>query len=291
MDGFEKAIALLPERMRQPAAAYRGAGAEEIRLRAGRPPTMLLDGEERPFAEGAVTVPELQRLLELATGASLHAAAPALAEGYFSCAGLRIGVCGTAARGGGETLGFRAFSSAAIRIPAERRGVCDGLLEKLYREGFENTLILSPPGGGKTTALREMVRRLSDGGTRLGVLDERNELSATEGGRARFDLGAHSDVLVGVPKAEGAMMLLRGMNPQVLAMDEISSEADAEAAERICGCGAGLLATAHASGRRELRQRPVYRRLLERGIFRVLVTISGTGSGRRYAWERLCPCE
>lgn len=291
MDEFEKAVSLLPENLRRKAVLLRDKPAEEIRLRSSRRPTLLCDGREIPFADEPVTEREIQRLLEQATGASLHTAAPALAEGYLSYGGLRIGVCGTAVLHDGQLTGFRNISSAAIRIPRERRGICDGLLKQLYREGFENTLLISRPGGGKTTALRELIRRLSDGGTRFGVVDERNELSATEGARARFDLGAHSDVLVGVPKAEGAMMLLRGMNPQVLAMDEISSGRDVEAMGQICGCGAGILASAHASGRRELTERSVYRELLRQGIFKVLIVISGTGEARRYTAERLSTCE
>ena len=291
MDGFEKAIGLLPQRLRREAEAFRGEQVEEIRLRTGHRATLLYNGCEQPLTAEAVSEGELQKLLEQATGASLHSSVSALAEGYLSYRGLRVGVCGTAVRHGGQLSGFRNLSSAAIRIPRECRGICDGLLRQLYRDGFENTLLISRPGGGKTTALRELIRRLSDGGTRLGVVDERNELSATEGAKAQFDLGAHSDVLVGVPKAEGAMMLLRGMNPQVLAVDEISNARDVEAMAQLYGCGAGLLASAHASGWRELNQRPIYRELLRQGIFKILIVISGTGDKRRYVAERLQSCE
>lgn len=288
MDSLERAAALLPESMRRQAAERCGR-AEELRLRVGRRPTALIDGVEREFGGPEVTGDDLRAVLERATGASLHTAAQALAQGYLSCGGLRIGVCGVAAVQEGRITGFRAFSSLAIRIPRQCRGVCDALTDRLYAAGFESTLVISPPGGGKTTALREIVRRLSDAGTRVAVVDERNELSATENGRPRFDLGRDSDVLVGVGKAEGAMLLLRTMNPQVIAMDEISGKEDIDAAAQICGCAVGLLASAHASSAEELRMRPLYRMLLELGLFRNLVVISGTGDMRRYRTERIEP--
>ncbi len=289
MDGFDRALAVLPEELRRKAQGLRGTGVEEFRLRAGRTPSALRDGQERAFAAEPVTEGDLLRLLERATGASLHSAAPALAQGYLNYRGLRIGVCGAAVLNRGELTGFRSFSSAAIRIPRECRGVCDRLIQELYGAGFKNTLVISRPGGGKTTALRELIRRLSDGGLRISVADERNELAAADETGAGFDLGAHSDVLTGAPKAEGAMMLLRGMNPQVIAMDEITGDRDLEAAVQICGCGAGILASAHAADGDELKKRPLYRKLLELALFENLVVISGTGSLRRYRAERLLP--
>ncbi len=289
MDGFEKALTLLPEGLRRKTRAFQGLPVEEIRLRTGRPPTVLREGTETPFAREPVTGEDLQRLLEKATGASLHTAAAALAEGYLSYRGLRIGLCGEVMVQRGEWKGFRSFSSAAIRIPREVRGVCDGVIRQLFEGGFENTLLISGPGGGKTTALREMIRRLSDRGMRVAVVDERNELAASDGGEAQFDLGAHTDVLIGVPKAEGALMLLRAMNPQIIAVDEITRPEDTEAMAQAAGCGAGILASAHASGLDELQRRPLYRALLRRGIFTNLVVISGAGNARRYTAERLEP--
>ena len=287
MDGFEKAMYMLPENLRQKAAAFKGVGIEEIRLRIGRPPTVLSDGREHPFSAENVTERDILRLLERVTGASLHAAAAALAEGYMSYKGLRIGVCGSAVLHNGELSAFRAYSSAAIRIPRECRGICHDIIKELYESGYENTLIISRPGGGKTTALRELIRCLSDRGLRLSVVDERNELSASDGAYAQFDLGAHSDILTGAPKAKGIMMLLRSMNPQVIAVDEITRREDVEAIAQAIGCGTGILASAHASNSDELRKRPLYRELLNLGAFKYLIVISGTGSQRRYRAERL----
>ena len=187
----------------------------------------------------------------------------------------------------GQLAGFRDFSSLAIRLPRECRGICNGFIDRLTQSGLENTLIVSPPGLGKTTLLRELIRVLSDRGTRVAVLDERNELSASTGGKQHFDLGRCSDVLVGVPKGTGVGMLLRGMNPQVIAMDEISAGEDKQVIERIIGCGVSILASAHGRDRHDMLRRPMYRELFEMGAFSNVLTISRDGENRRYSLERL----
>ena len=93
--------------------------------------------------------------------------------------------------------------------------------------------------------------------------------------------------MTGAPKAEAAAMLIRAMTPQVLAMDEITTPADAEAARLAAGCGVKLLATAHAGSVRELAQRPVYRPLLSDGVFGAAVVIERHAGERRYRLEVL----
>jgi len=211
-----------------------------------------------------------------------------LKSGYVSYRGLRVGVCGTASLKNGELAGFKAYSSVAVRIPREHRGICNDIYKKLYNDGFKNTLIIAPPGGGKTTALRELIRLLSDSGLRCAVADERNELAASDMGQAQFDLGTHSDVLTGVNKAQAAIMLLRGMNPQIVAMDEITRREDAEAIRELYGCGVGLLASAHAVSPEDMRCRSLYRELLDGEIFARLLIISSRDGRRSYEVRCLC---
>lgn len=281
MDNFETALSLLPSRYLELCRrSFRGA--EEFRLRVGRRMFVVCGGREHALPGDPLSEGELLRCLEKATGASLHSAAPAMAGGYLPYMGLRIGLCGTAVQQGADFKGFRHFSSLSIRIPRECRGACDSLYHQLFAGGFVNTLLLSPPGGGKTTALRELIRLLSEAGTRLAVVDERGEIAACDGCAPGFDLGEHTDVLSGCTKPEGAMMLLRGMNPQVLAMDEITRPEDLAAVKEVCGCGVGLLATAHATDREDLSRRPIYRELLELGVFQRAAVIRQRDGKRFY---------
>ena len=285
MDALRRAAALLPGDYRQ-ALCPGELGVEEIRLRCGRAPTLLCDGRERPFSERLCRQEDLLLVLEKASGASLHTVEDELRGGYLSARGLRIGVCGRMLPG--ERRGFQSFSSLALRIPRECRGIGKELLPAVRENAAGGTLILSAPGGGKTTLLREMIRRLSDGGVRIGVVDERFELSAAGDASPGFDLGCRSDVLTGVSKAEGAMLLLRSLNPQLVAMDEITRREDLEAVIELAGCGVGILATAHAADPDRMRLRPLYRELLDTGIFQLAVCIEGQGSARRYRLRELC---
>ena len=286
MDGFERALELLPRGWRQAASRF-DETAEEIRLRNGRSPTLLLPEGEHPFFQASVTEETLLQILEKATGASVHTAAPALAEGYLSYRGIRIGVCGASIVRDQKLTGFRHVSSLAIRIPRECRGICKKELEEITSGRFENTLIIGCPGAGKTSVLREWIRRLSEMGFRMGVADERNELAALDGAEPQFDLGPCSDVMIGLSRVDAAAMLIRGMNPQILAMDELTRKADLEAVQQIFGCGVGILATAHGTEISELRKRRAYRVLLDQGVFSRCLLVERTKTGRRYALKSL----
>lgn len=142
-----------------------------------------------------------------------------------------------------------------------------------------NTLIVSPPGMGKTTLLRDIARQLSTDeagrpGMRVCVVDERSEIAGGYGER-RFDVGAKTDVLDGCPKAQGIVLALRSLSPQAILTDEVGRPEDAAALEDALNCGVGIVATAHGSGIRDILRRPVLRRMIGGGLFALYVVIGG----------------
>ncbi len=268
--------------------------AEELRLRCGQPLTVLLPEGERPLGRNKVTQRELEQLLELASRASLHTVLDQLRRGYLTVeGGHRVGLCGTALMREGEIHTLRQLSSGAVRIARQEIGAAEAVWDRLAGAGglLESTLILAPPGAGKTTLLRDLIRMASDGvhfaPQRVGVADERGEVAALWGGCPQLDVGQHTDVVEGCPKAQALMLLLRAMNPQLLAADEITAPEDIRALESAAGCGVSLLATAHGRDREDLVRRPLYRELLSVGIFRRLVLIQVQGGVRHYETEVL----
>lgn len=287
---YRQAAQVLPLSLRGAALALpedKQGRAEELRLRVGRPMTAVFPQGELPLGTNPVTGRDLEQLLELASRASVHTVADQLRRGYLTVeGGHRVGLCGTPVLRDGQIHGLGRLSSAAIRVARQVTGAAVPVeRELLERDGtLCSTLILAPPGAGKTTLLRDLIRIASQGEgmvpQRVAVADERGEVAALWNGVPQLDVGERTDVLEGCPKAQALMMLLRAMNPQVLAADEITAPEDVAALISAAGCGVKLLATAHGRDREDLCRRPLYRQLMEAGVFERLLLIR-TEKGRR----------
>lgn len=292
-DSFEQAGMFLPPRLRQAAGrlppVQRGR-AEEFRLRTGQFFSVTLSGDELiPDPTLIVDGDDIQAALSLATRDSSHTVLEKLRQGYITVeGGHRVGICGSAVVKNGSVELIKYISSLCVRISREVAGAAGGVVHKLTDGGvFGSTLIISPPGFGKTTLLRDIVRQLSYGSAsrqalRVAVADERGEIAGCYMGKPQLDVGPQTDVLDGAPKSDAVMLLLRVMNPQVLALDEITAAEDLAALRACVGCGVSVVATAHASCREDLNARALYRDLLPH--FKYLVTIVRDPS-RRYLVE------
>lgn len=289
---YMNASALLPGGLRESFEALTKsemAAAEEFRLRAGLLPSVLFPKGEKFLGTKPVTTKNLSDVLEIATESSLHAAKDSIKNGFVTGAGgHRIGICGTAIMMGGEMEGIRALSSLALRISKEIKNCGLAAADMLMAgRSFSSALIVSPPGGGKTTLLRDVLRILSNRGFRISLADERAEIAAMQGGLPRLDVGARTDVLSGCPRDEAVIQLLRTMNPEIIAMDEITAPRDAKALESAFYCGVGLLATAHAADIGELKRRTLYRELLHEGVFKTAIVIDRKNGERVCSFYRL----
>lgn len=294
---FEQAAGVLPLGLRQLVLSMPMAEqliVEEFRLRSGRTLSITMPDGEKVLSNSLVLSQEdLRTTLEIATQASIHTALEQVRHGFVTIkGGHRIGLCGTAVVKDERIYNLREISSLNIRIARQIAGIGEKIVRLLRTEAYmPSILILAPPGAGKTTLLRDMIRSLSIGvgGSvlRVGVADERGELGAVYQGVPQFDLGPHTDIMDGCSKADGLMMLLRGMNPQVMAVDEITAPEDVEALECAAGCGTTLLATAHGRGIEDLNRRPLYVRLMEKCIFQKVLVIHSINGQRRYHVEDL----
>lgn len=287
MDSLYSAIELFPPELAKSINALPTtvkAELEEIRIYRGLPISIKTGNSEWNLCpEHPITEKDIDYIILSATGGSYHSAAESIKHGYIPAkGGCRIGLCGEGAVRNGENATLRHISSLCVRIPKPAIGCADALIPDLCPGAFLNTLIISPPGMGKTTLLRELIRCLSTDGYHIALADERGEIASIYHGIPQFDLGPHTDVISNVTKCEAAIMLIRSMGPDILAMDEITATADMPAVLEAAGCGVGLLATVHGSDISSLKQKKMFRDLFSYDIFEKAVCIEKQQGRRRY---------
>lgn len=261
-------VSILPPRLRGIVKQEELPKLQEIRFRVGKPVCLMTDSGPR-WLDQTASGEDLSFVINAASRYSPWNAVTA-AKGFLTApGGHRIGICGDAVMTKGQLQGIRTPTSLCIRVAKEFPSIGQAV------DLRESVLIIGPPGSGKTTMLRDLIRRISrENRGNVSVVDERGEIFPYAAGRACFESGDGVDVLTGCPKEQGIGMVLRSMGPEWIAVDEITAAGDCNALIQAGWCGVKLLATAHASGIRDLKSREIYRPLVQMKLFHHVVVLN-----------------
>lgn len=247
----------------------------ELRLRLNSPPE-LVTIQGSIWLEQAITKDDLAFSINAASRYSPWAAASA-ARGFITApGGHRLGLCGSATVVEGNMSGISVPRSLCMRVARDFPGIAQNAAAI---QG--SILVIGKPGSGKTTLLRDLIRQKSDHGTgSVAVVDEREELFPYSQNQVFFSTGKKTDILSGCGKPQGIEMVLRNMGPEIIAVDEITAPEDCNALIHAGWCGVRLLATAHASSKEDLLNRPVYKPIVASGLFQTLLILQPDKSWR-----------
>lgn len=247
---------------------------EEIRVRVNQPLELVTADGAYFLNNGAlvrqtdrqclsVSEEDLRQMSTLMSRYSLYAYEEEIRQGFLTVeGGHRVGVAGKAILEQEKVKSLQHISSVNIRMSHEIPGCADRLLPMITKNREVcHTLVISPPCGGKTTLIRDLIRQISDGnahvkGCTVGVVDERSEIGGCYLGVAQNHLGSRTDILDCCPKAEGMIMLIRSMSPRVLAVDEIGAQEEIRAVEYAMQCGCKLIASVHGNSMAEIASKP-----------------------------------
>ncbi len=227
---------------------------------------------------------EIEKIVDFLCRDSRYAFEEELKKGFLTLkGGHRVGVAGQAVMDEkGKVKTIKNISSLNIRIAHEVKGVSKNILESIYiNRKIQNTLIISPPGYGKTTMLRDIVKEASNGNPfgspcQVSLIDERSEIAACYNGVPQNDVGARTDVLDDCPKRIGMMMMLRSMAPQLMAIDELGGEEDTKALLHVAHSGCAIIATIHGESIKEVKEKRYMDQLFSEKIFRCIVLLKKT---------------
>lgn len=279
---------------------------EEIRLRSGRPLMVYFNGHDYFITQESelrnkfqtdcyiVDKKEIEKVFQLISNYSVYAFEEEIKNGFITIkGGHRVGISGKVIYKENDVFTMKNISSLNIRLAREKIGVSDNIMRYLIydKNKIYNTLIISPPQCGKTTLLRDIIRNVSDGmekynftGLKVGIIDERSEISNVFQGYPQKDVGIRTDILDSCKKEDGFKMMIRAMSPNVIATDELGGKEDMKAIYEALKAGVKIIATVHGDDIEDIMTKPYLDQIINEKIFERIIVLDnskGVGTDRK----------
>lgn len=246
---------------------------QEIRIRVDKPIILKLR-EKDLILQYNILQTEILQIVERLCENSIYAYKNQICEGFITIkGGHRVGLTGSCVIENGKITNIKYISSLNIRIAREVKNCSTRILREIIdieNKTIYNSIIVAPPGRGKTTILRDIIRRISDGieeinfrGKTCGVVDERGEIAAMYKGAPQNDVGIRTDIIENVSKNKGIHMLIRTMAPEIIACDEIGSKEDVEAIHYALYSGVKGIFTMHGKNVEDIKNNKQIYELIE----------------------------
>lgn len=231
---------------------------------------------------------DIDFVLAKSTENSIYACNGQIKQGFITCdGGIRIGLGGELVIGAdGKPQTIKNISSLNIRVPHQNRNCAHTALTFMLNGGLKNTLIIAPPGAGKTTFLRDIAYSLASVGANnilnVMVADERCEICAVSNRKSVLSIGATCDVISGTTKEYAFNSGIRALKPDVIICDELATQSDAFAVKNAINSGVKVVATAHGVDESSILCRPELSFLLKEKLFERIVILSARNGAGTY---------